>query len=237
MAKRLTKTAREMAEAAGVDPQNLGAFLREEAEAAAYLVRVYMQNIINEDLVDGSQIRSLQGYTVQMEESGATPIEIGGEIINIPSYSLRVEPSTAHLSLERPINIFEILDKGREELPYRGPKHPYPMWSNTTGPNVPTTNQRARGAGGRFVTRFRAQPQNAGTTPARREPRRGPGNEPSIPRDELNAMNRAGVRFFHPGPLPAVPPRNLYQRMFKSIQGELRRRGELPIEVTLEDGE
>jgi hypothetical protein len=237
VARRLTKTARELAAAAGVDPENLAAFLREEAELAADIVKLKMQDIIDVDLVGGSDIQSLQGYKVLMIENFfGTRVEIGGEIFNIPSYSLSVEPSPPHAGLEKPINIFEILDKGREELPYRGPKHPYVLWSNTTGRNVPTTNQRVRGRGGRFVTQFRASPQHGGTTPARREPRQGPGREPAVPRDELNALARAGVRFFHPGPLPAVPPRNLYKRMLKSIQGEIKRRGDLPIEVEI-DGE
>lgn len=226
---RLSKTALAMAQAANIDPENLGAFLIEEAELAADIVKLKIQDFIDGDLVAGSEIRSLQGYKAHVNENGSTRVNLGGTIVNIPNYELFVEASDAHASLARPINVFEILDEGREELPYRGEgQKPYVLWSNTKGRNVPTSNPRARGAGGKFVTQFRAQPRFDRTAPARPEPRKGPGNEPHIPRSDLR-----GIKFFTRGPLPAVPGRNLYRRMLNAIQGEIRRRGDLPIKVTL----
>lgn len=236
-ASRLTRTAREMVEAAGVDPENIFAYLYEEAELAADLVKLRMQDFIDDDLVDKGQVRSLEGYKVEMREYGSTEVEIGGQTFRLPSYELSVAPSFAHRFVpgKRELNIFNILDQGREALPRKPKGKWYPLWGNIAGGglNVPTSNQRVRDARGRFTTQFRAVNRFQASVPSRPEPRKGPGNEPRLSKDELR-----GVKFFGKGPYPAVPPRNLYKRMLAAVQRDLKNRDLLPIEIRVElDGD
>jgi hypothetical protein len=213
---RLSKQVREWTEVIGISPSAIEEALTALTDTALQIVIDDVNKTITDDLQRDSQSGSFNGYYAAAETAGEKTIDLNGEKISVPNYRVTVNPPPNHQKLK--LNVFNLVDEGIPERP-RLTTGVYTLWGRDRRGQfgVGLRNQQQRTAGGRFAgTRLRSTGfQGPSPMPIRMEPRRKKGPK----------IRRPPYRFFSKGPLRAVPARNLYERIMKSIKRDLKKQG------------
>lgn len=229
---KLSKRALEMAEEFGLSPAQIQISFRSQANTVRQIVEKEFTRIINGDLAEFSGVAgSLKSYKPVSTKFDVTDPATG---VTYPTFDITVE-STDHKGITgksgTPLNVFELIDTGRKRLKGLRGKKRYVLWSwnGADGQlSIPVKN-KGRGIRNSLTGKFGfTQPQmGPRQTPTRPEPRQQTPDR--LPNNEVRGSRwfkgkHRGTRFFAKGPLKAVPPRNLYERIYKNAQKQIKRR-------------
>lgn len=210
MAKRRSELAARM----GLTRKQVEETLQESVMEAAELVAEEFRRILvslNADSVDAV----FTGYSVtKIITSKLRHYKNFGEI-HVPQVQIYVEASDAHKAMEPPLNIFDILDEGRDALPWRSSSEgPYPLWSLRTPSLV-------KGPGGKRAP--------GGLFKISRPVRTFKGSRPEKMRQALIGPRPEGATYspavFTQGPISSVPPQQLYKRVYGEAKRKLKANG------------
>jgi hypothetical protein len=212
---KLDKRTKRFVKALGLDIDNVISILERTAyDAAVELVGVLQEYL--EDVVASSESGAFGGYSVLMagvKSEGFKAKFYKHEIDSARfSWGVWVEASDHHRDMD--LNVFDILDVGRSELPKDGTL--YPLWGENSSGRYQEKSRFSRGAGSFRPSSGRYSIVNPSDRPGaiRREPRYA-GQRP-IPAEEDNRSLRISQ-----GPIAAVSPQNLYQRAFRTAKRRL----------------
>lgn len=215
---RLSKQVREWVDVIGISPSAVAEALVEINRDIRDVVIDEVNNVIENNLSQGGRSHSLVGYQADYQRTDELKVNLGGETFGIPNYNVYVRAPDWHEGLPRPLNVFDLIDEGRPELPKR--QAVYTVWSwrgRNQALNIPE---------GRGGSNIRRQLEGPNFSPSRPEPRSAQGPFISPP----------PRRLFTRGPLKAVPGRKLYSRIMSNIRRKLRQQG-LPFDgVTFSRG-
>lgn len=195
----VSKRAKEMLAQVGLSPSDVKNHLESSADIASRLVVATLDSILD-DLIATSESGSLVGYQAVRIETKHSPVRLrrANEVIpeGVYSWVITVLPSKNHLDIG--LNVFNILDSGRDPLTGEGP---FPMWGLQGGRRIPGGQvRRPSGQFGGIV-----QPAINVSSAIRREPR-------SIPSKKKDSGE---VLVFAKGPIAGVQPLNLYDQALK----------------------
>lgn len=196
MPKKLPKGAERMADILGVSPSIIDNQIIDSARIAAEEIQSVLQRMLD-DLDKSSESGALQGYKAVLADAtqGSVILSKSGVTFDKYSYIVYVKESPWHGRMDPPLNVFDILDQGRDPLPGGGP---YPMWG-VGGNRLPQ-------GGGRVGGRFSVADQITKDGAVRTEPR-SPGQR------AVSSETRS-LRFAM-GPIAGVEPKDLYKRALK----------------------
>ena len=194
----LSKQAKKMAEALGVDPDSIRQNLAASSRLAATEVQTVLQRMLN-DLISTSESGALRGYRAILVEADtpAIRLHVYGEVFKGFEWVVFVEAPPWHQEID--LNVFDLLDQGRPQLPKDGTL--YPLWGETE----PGT-ARIPSGGGRAGGRFSVAAQIDKLGAIRKEPRFAGQKPPDSASRSLRISQ---------GPIRAVAPKDLYRRAFK----------------------
>jgi hypothetical protein len=210
----MSRSSPQLAALLGLDKSTIEETLRVQTLEAAEIVAEEFRRVLTQ-LQQDSQSGAFDGYTV---------------VIDIEPYSITtkalgtVKAPRCHIYVQSPdhapggINLFDLLDAGRPALPVRsGGQSPYPMW-NIGGVDNPILvarpHERRRRKG-----RFSISSPKSGFR----------GKRPEKLRYTLMGPKPANSQYspalFTRGPIKAVPPDNLYKRIYENAKKKLRAQG------------
>lgn len=204
----MSKAAKRMAEALGVDPDSIRQNLAASSRLAATEVQKVLQRMLD-DLISTSESGALAGYRAILVEADAPAIRLRtyGEMFRGFEWVIFVEAPPWHQKID--LNVFDLLDQGRPQLPKDGTL--YPLWGETE-PGA----SRIPSGGGRVGGRFSVIAQIDKLGAIRKEPRFAGQKPPDGDSSSLRISQ---------GPIRAVDPKNLYRRALKIARDRLQRRG------------
>lgn len=207
-----------LAKALGVDKATLEAAFRQRTLEAAEVVAAEFRRALTS--LNADSINNVfQGYEVVIETEPYT--------LSRPKLG-KLHVIRAHIYIKSPypdLNVFDILDSGRKELPVSAPgQSPYPLWSITPERTVEAPGgQPRRAPSGRFARS--------------RRPSRVSGTRPEKLRFKLVGTRPANAQYspsvFTMGPIAAIPPFKLYERIYNEAKKDLRRGGFKDFELLL----
>ena len=193
-----SKQARKMAETLGVDPDSIRQSLATSSRLAATEVQEVLQRMLD-DLASTSESGALAGYRAILAEANTPPVRlrVSGETLRGFEWVVFVEAPPWHQEID--LNVFDLLDQGRPQLPKDGTL--YPLWGETE----PGT-ARIPSGGGRAGGRFSVAAQIDKLGAIRKEPRFAGQKPPDSASRSLRISQ---------GPIRKVEPKDLYRRAFK----------------------
>ena len=204
-----SKKTMQIAEQLGLSLKDIRDSLELSADIASEAVVKVLDSILK-DLVSTSESGTLNGYAaIRIKTKSKTfRLRRANEVIPKGDYLwvVTVLPSENHQSLG--LNVFNILDSGRERITGEGP---YPMWGLSPQGNrrVPGGSTNIPGKRGKSIVQSSSELLSA----IRAEPR-------SIPSQKKNDEDRL---IFARGPIDSVDPLNLYERAFTIAKRKVTR--------------
>lgn len=200
--KELPRRVRKLAENLGIAPDQVRDTMAGNSRQAAIVVQETLQRFINQ-IVDTSESGALQGYVAEIIEGDFETVRLPKSDFDITGqfkYLVVVKPSSHHENLG--INVFNILDTGRPQLPYK-PTEVYPLWQSTAVQGIKQDRILPVASGGKVA---RAVPVYA--TAIRTEPRRA-------------YQTPDGKLGFTHGPISGTPAYHLYTRALQAAKDAL----------------
>jgi hypothetical protein len=209
----LSKRAQQWAKTCGVHPLQLNKAFDAVTLDAALVVKDEFNRVIHD-----IKSPSLSGYEAVIKENPGKKgaFKAGGLQFFLKSYRVYVRPSYIHRSVHSLLNVFDLIDAGRPALPAKDKDDkPYMVWGKSNVEKIPARSVRSSKTG-RYGYKNDLRPTYI--SPPRKEPRQPRGSKFRLRKEQKRAL-------FSRGPLRAVAPRNLYQRIFKEAQKALKRDG------------
>lgn len=206
----------KLANPLGLGKDDIEAALRQEILDAAEIVAEEFRRVLSQlqaDSADGV----FDGYevTLDIKPTRITKPHLG--TLNVPQVHIYVQ------SPDPKLNVFDILDAGRPSLPGRGSDDsPYPMWGINIYRQVGRPGETRRRKGKFAIS---APPSSHRGSRPEKLRYKLMGSRPDHPQYSPMMFTRA--------PIQAVPPADLYKRIYDTVKPKLKRQGFKNFELIL----